>query len=173
MKKILVLLLFLFASDCFSQYTHEPPFRAEIRTHTLTDGLVGVWLINGLLGVTAFDLSRGGHDGTLELMDPLTDWIVGKGGTGLDFDGTNDRINISSIAEDAVENWTVFAICEPDANSLTGTILGMGTSGESVATNINFLLSLNAGVPRIFYEQGSGANVSRLYLHQMLEFHLY
>ncbi|NNL66097.1 MAG: LamG domain-containing protein [Myxococcales bacterium] len=42
-------------------------------------------------GTTAVDSSGNGHDATLTNMDPSTDWVAGRCGSALDFDGTNDH----------------------------------------------------------------------------------
>ncbi len=43
-------------------------------------------------GVTLFDLSGYGRNGTLTNMDAPTDWVYSGGRRCLDFDGTNDRV---------------------------------------------------------------------------------
>jgi len=44
-------------------------------------------------GDTVYDKSGKGNDGALTNMDPGTDWVAGKYGYGLDFDGINDLVN--------------------------------------------------------------------------------
>jgi len=41
-------------------------------------------------GFTVYDKSGKGNDGTLTNMDPTSDWVTGKYGYGLDFDGVDD-----------------------------------------------------------------------------------
>ena len=55
--------------------------------------LIGWWKLDETLGVTASDSSGNGNDGTLVLMNPASDWVTGKIGGGLDFDGSNDYVN--------------------------------------------------------------------------------
>lgn len=56
-------------------------------------GLVGYWKFNEATGsTTAADSSSGGNTGTLTNMDPNTDWVAGKLGNALDFDGSNDSV---------------------------------------------------------------------------------
>lgn len=57
------------------------------------DSLLAYWAFNESTGTTAADSSGSGHTGTLNNMDPLTDWVAGKVGNALDFDGTNDYIS--------------------------------------------------------------------------------
>ncbi|GEM_PF-1003851 len=47
-------------------------------------------------GTTAYDKSGNGNDGTLTRMDSNTDWVRGKYGSALEFDGTDDYINIGN-----------------------------------------------------------------------------
>jgi hypothetical protein len=57
-------------------------------------GLVGYWSMEDGKGATVTDFSGKGNVGTMTNMDPNTDWITGKVGKALDFDGTNDRVVI-------------------------------------------------------------------------------
>lgn len=53
---------------------------------------------DGTGSVTATDVSGNGHDGTLFNMDPNSDWVSGRAGLALDFDGGNDYVDISDHA---------------------------------------------------------------------------
>ena len=57
----------------------------------ITTGLVGYWKLDDGGGVTAVDSSANGYNGTLNNMDD-SDWVIGKFGSGLEFDGTDDHI---------------------------------------------------------------------------------
>jgi hypothetical protein len=46
-------------------------------------------------GSTCFDWSGRGNNGTLTNMDPATDWVIGDTGRAIDFDGSNDTINVA------------------------------------------------------------------------------
>lgn len=46
----------------------------------------------------AVDCSGSGNNGTLTMMDPATDWVGGKIGNALDFDGVNDYVNCGNSA---------------------------------------------------------------------------
>lgn len=72
------------------------PFRGARlnRTHPLARGLVGCWIFNEGSGDKVYDLSGYGNHGTLTNMDPPTDWVGGKHGWALDFDGSNDDVQI-------------------------------------------------------------------------------
>ena len=61
-------------------------------------GLVGYWSMEGGKGATVTDFSGKGNVGTMTNMDPATDWITGKVGKSLDFDGTDDFVNLGSAS---------------------------------------------------------------------------
>lgn len=56
--------------------------------------LVGWWKMDEASGTTAYDISGGGNDGTLTNMDASTDWVQGKIGKALDFDGSDDYVSV-------------------------------------------------------------------------------
>ncbi len=61
---------------------------------TVQEGVpAGHWQFNEGTGAIALDSSGNGHDGTLLNMDE-SDWVSGKDGTALDFDGVGDRVQI-------------------------------------------------------------------------------
>jgi hypothetical protein len=63
----------------------------------LSTGLVGHWPLDNGSGTTATDVSGNGNDGTLQNMDPATDWITGViGSYALDFDGADDFVDLFS-----------------------------------------------------------------------------
>lgn len=64
-------------------------------------GLVGAWVPTlGPTGSTLRDISGYGNHGTLTLMDPATDWVIGGNpripGYALDFDGDNDHVRLGT-----------------------------------------------------------------------------
>lgn len=72
----------------------------SVATGELTDtnvlsGLTGHWKLNDGSGLTATDSSGLGSHGTLMNMDESTDWVSGKIGGALDFDGDNDYVTTS------------------------------------------------------------------------------
>jgi len=76
-------------------------------------GLVGYWPMEEGTGTQAGDFSGNGNHGTLTLMDPSTDWVNGKRGGALDFDGSDDKVNAGDPASLRVENnngatWTAW-----------------------------------------------------------------
>ena len=81
----------------FGEFTKS---QAEAEYPELWRGLVGAWspCLNPRGGTTLYDLSGRGNYGTLTNMDPATDWVTSGGKTALDFDGSNDRVEISDSA---------------------------------------------------------------------------
>jgi len=80
----------------------KPPVGAQLkRDHPLARGLVGCWLLNEGSGDKAHDYSGQGNLGTLTNMDPATDWVGSLHGGALDFDGSNDCMDVgaSSVLE--------------------------------------------------------------------------
>lgn len=68
--------------------------------HSLARGIVGCWLFNEGAGGLVFDSSLGNNIGTLTNMDPGSDWISGPdGGSALDFDGSNDYVNLGNVVD--------------------------------------------------------------------------
>lgn len=64
------------------------------------DGLVGLWVPRlGPTGATLYDLTGNGNDGTLTNMDPATDWVAGENGWALDFDGSDDYVDLGTCNE--------------------------------------------------------------------------
>lgn len=60
-------------------------------------GLVGWWRFDEGSGMTAYDHSKYGNDGSLQNMTEA-DWVDGKVGKCLDFDGVNDWIKLPTNA---------------------------------------------------------------------------
>lgn len=88
---------------------------ARSRAPELWEGLVGCWPLQEGGGATAYDASGWGNDGTLTNMDPATDWVTTPNGTGLDFDKSNDYIDIiaSGTQLDFPGAFTISILMEP------------------------------------------------------------
>jgi len=65
-------------------------------TDLLASGLVGHWTLDETTGTTATDSSGNGNDGALTGTDFNTDSITGTVDTALNFDGSDDRIEVAS-----------------------------------------------------------------------------
>jgi hypothetical protein len=70
---------------------------ATLRTPPNNLGLVGYWSFEDGQGSTVTDFSGSGNDGTLQNMDPASDWVSGKRGTALDFDGSDDYADVGKV----------------------------------------------------------------------------
>ena len=61
--------------------------------------IVGRWCPSaGATGFRLIDRSGRGNHGTLTNMDAASDWVVSGGKGALDFDGTNDRVSLSTVS---------------------------------------------------------------------------
>lgn len=110
-------------------------------------GLVGWWTFNEGTGTTAADSSGNGKDGTL-IGNAL--WTTGKHGGALNFDGTDDLVDIGSGAsQNLSSNYTISFWVKPDA-ATAGTVLRKSNSVSNViqqskyeirvsTTNISFI----------------------------------
>jgi len=77
----------------------KPSVGAQLKLdHPLSRGLIGAWLLNERSGDEAHDYSGRGNVGTLTNMDPAADWVGSLHGGALDFDGSNDYVNIGTPA---------------------------------------------------------------------------
>lgn len=72
----------------------------------LSKGLVAYWKLNEVEGGIAFDSSGNGHDGVLN-GDP--EWVDGRFGGGLEFDGSGDEVNVPYDA--ALNPEEAFTVC--------------------------------------------------------------
>lgn len=68
-------------------------FNPTTPSYIPTNNLLAYWAFDESAGTTAADSSGNGHVGTLNNMDPMTDWVAGKVGNALDFDGSNDYVS--------------------------------------------------------------------------------
>jgi hypothetical protein len=68
-----------------------------MKSSNLWQGVVGYWSASaGPSGYRLLDRSGRGNHGTLTNMDAATDWVVDGGRYALDFDGSNDRLDLAS-----------------------------------------------------------------------------
>jgi hypothetical protein len=100
----------------------------------LWNGVVGYWApCLGPTGLRLHDVSRGNNWGTLTNMDAASDWVVDGGQYALDFDGTNDYVQLSSV---------------PIGGPLTVSVWFMASSVSSTAAI--FSDTLSSGVAAAF-----------------------
>ncbi len=97
---------------------------------TLTSGLVAYWKLDDGSGTTATDASGNGYHGTLVNMNPGTDWVSGKIGVALDFDGSNDYVDIGSGLS-PLTDFTVAAWVNPVKSDVDLHIISKGNNGTN------------------------------------------
>lgn len=160
-------------------------------SHPLNRGLLGWWLAvptspTGWGGVTWRDLTRRNH-GALASMDPPNDWSGAKGRQGgwgsLDFDGTNDTVQVPSFDQDYLtavawvykhSNSGLDAICARDSGGGASRHWYMATSGADLncalwntggsVTNPTATVTLSTGVWYRIGMRYDGANL-KLFLN--------
>ncbi|MGC1951708.1 MAG: hypothetical protein WA970_03875, partial [Gammaproteobacteria bacterium] len=94
-----------------------------------TDGLVGYWNLDEGIGTTANDISDNNNTGTLS----GAVWSPGKIGQGLEFDGTDDYVDIGNSRENVK---TISFWAKPDT-VISQSILSLGVaSGSMVDTGL-------------------------------------
>ncbi|MFC1658220.1 LamG domain-containing protein [Candidatus Omnitrophota bacterium] len=68
-------------------------FGAANESTTVHNPNAGWWKFNEGIGTDAYDSGPNGNDGTLENMEPATDWVNGLYGKALEFGGTDEYVN--------------------------------------------------------------------------------
>ncbi len=74
-------------------------------------GLVGHWKLDETSGTTAFDASGNNNHATLYNMDPASDWVTGTIDGALDFDGSNDYVQVPHSTELNGSSELTYAAC--------------------------------------------------------------
>jgi hypothetical protein len=130
----------------------------ELCTHSYGSGYLG--LDSGLIlhapfdegsGLVAYDKSGYGNDGDLEASMTDGDWVTGKVGKALEFDGSNDYVDFGNDAplDDLnTEDWTI--------------AFWIKTAGTSPGGTYERIFSKDDGTGRIELYDANGANVLRL-----------
>jgi len=111
--------------------------------------IVGYWMLDEGSGTIASDSSGNGHDGTLE-GDPQ--WVVGRSGKALQFDGVDDYVDIGLGAGDYFSTlnsgFTVAAWINRASTGTNDVIFGAGRNpvGTAAGDNNNgWKLSISSG----------------------------
>ena len=82
----------------------------EIRDlYNWAPGPVAEWKFDEKTGSSVYDISGNGNTGTLNNMD-VDDWVIGKYGSALEFDETNEYISLSGVSIGSA--WTIGAWAE-------------------------------------------------------------
>lgn len=131
-------------------------YRRVDRGHWMLDGC-HLWLpMQDAAGGMCYDWSGKGHHGTLTGMDPATDWTTGKLGRALDFDGSNDSVNVGNIVEPAGGTGYTFTAWVRRAGSSTYALFGQ--SDNNVRRHLVYLRS--AGHVRVILGDGGGSFIT-------------
>ncbi len=111
--------------------------------------LVAHWKFDDASGLTALD-SEGGHDGTL-LNGPA--WVPGKLDTALDFDGSDDVVEVPQTSDLDLSTFTVAAWIRISTITTSQTILEK-RDGADLATVNYLLLAAGDEITWAFYDGG-------------------
>ncbi len=122
------------------------------RSHRLARGLLGLWLFSDGHGGTVYDVANP-HDianhGTLTSMDPPTDWVTSPMGDVLDFDGGDDRVDVTSdITSGTITKFSLAALLKID------TIEIAAVAGKD--NDVEFAMACHTnGVHRVYIDSGA------------------
>ena len=153
--------LILFVAGAFGETT----ISTTITTNPdLERGLVGHWTFDGkdmdLSSSTAEVLDRSGNGNNGNWIDHATTTVIGKIGQALDFDGSDDYVDVGTISTDFTNGLTVAAWVYYDAFNSWSRIIDFG-QGEA---NDNILFgnsaTSNALQYSVFTGGGNGGTVS-------------
>lgn len=154
-KKIIHLfLIFFLCSLCWAGETNKPNLGKQINwSHPLTKGLVSSWLMNENGGDKIYDLSNNNNTGTFV---NNTNWVRGKFGSCLSFDGADDYVNVA----DSPSNSLIGALTISAWINVTNYTTYNGIVGKTV-TNIpkpyDYYLLATTGLPKFFRGNGSSS----------------
>ena len=116
MRKLLTifLLICLITTSAFGQWSGVKPMLGEqINRAHISGDPVAAWFFNEGIGPTVFDLSGTGNTGTFA-GDPQ--WVPGKFGSALDFDGTGDCVLLGDDFTSS-DDFTIIIWCKMGAVS--------------------------------------------------------
>ena len=88
------------------QFAAGPAAPVDAAGVTREDDLIGWWKLDESSGTSAADSTDTGNNGTASNMVD-GDWVSGKNGNCLDFDGTNDRVNMAADSSYPTENFSM------------------------------------------------------------------
>ncbi len=122
-----------------SEYLTSPVVLTE--TQEIENNLIGLWRLNKGSGVTAFDTSGNGNNGTLEGTTPT--WVDGKSGKAVNLPGVNERIDCGNGAPlDQLGNgsfWISFQMKSKDTVPLSNSRIW--TKDQNDLQNTIYLMS--------------------------------
>jgi len=106
-------------------------------------------------GSTATDFSGFGNDGTLTNMDPAMDWVSGTRGTALDFDDSDDFVDVSGKPVGSNSSMTLSAWVYLESHDRFDSLVTAKTN--SGTTSLRFMVNKeNYCEPTLKIEDGDG-----------------
>ena len=132
------------------------------RYASLRQGLVGCWVPSlGASGYRLIDRSGNGNHGTLTNMDPGTDWVPSGGKLALDFDGSNDYVDLAASASKAASTFSYSVWMKSSSIGATQTIIGdVATNSSEYTRNFLFLFGSNFRLDQFPPSGGTGSNTT-------------
>lgn len=131
------------------------PRDGEPRYPSLWKVCVGAWYPGlGVQGSKLFEWAGRRRDGTLTNMAAGSDWVTGKRGLALDFDGTDDEVDIPDYG--TLEDWTLCFWLNPD-NWTPGEIQTFYVDDASQGGEVGFRLRDESNQNQM--EVGGGTNI--------------
>ncbi|MFQ5492567.1 MAG: DUF2341 domain-containing protein [Candidatus Dojkabacteria bacterium] len=114
---------------------------AEIaKLYEYRPGPVARWKFDEKSGTTAYDSSISANNGTLTGMDGATDWVQGRTGGALDFDGINDYVSVADDDDLDFIAGASFSIAAwfktTGAVAATQQLVGKGGLGNSIGYSL-------------------------------------
>jgi len=124
----------------------------------LERGVVGYWCpMLATTGLRLYDRSARKNHGTLTGMDAATDWVTSKvrntAGRVLDFDGTNDNVNLGSSASLHPASFSVGGWCR--LKTTAPSFQRFISSRSGLSTSDGYILSFTSGAPRFLVGNGA------------------
>lgn len=140
------------------------------KLHPLAIGLVGYWLLNDG-GKLAWDYSGNGNHGLLTNMHPPTDYVGGKFGKCLNFDGVNDYVltTFNPNMDIGNENPFTLSVWAYPRNVVSNLILVSGSSGNRFYFGVN-MSQWYWGIGNIYDTTTSVAATNNIWQYVVLVF---
>ncbi len=112
--------------------------------HIQARGLVGAWLMNEGAGSLTRDVSGNNNHATLTNMDPKSAWVGSDRGFVLDFDGTDDYVNVpnSPVFDSVVGTWMIWVKSRTTPSATFDPIM---VRHDASSSRSGITLTLNSG----------------------------
>jgi hypothetical protein len=129
-------------------------------------GLVGYWSFDDATGTKATDFSGRGNTGTLTSMEP-SDWMSGKRGSALTFDGVDEYVSVTDAAVLNVDsNFSLTAWVKLSTSGQDNAVYDSGTQSQ------RWLVQIESGGKIDFVERNIADNLSNTALVPNIWYHI-